>query len=109
MVAARAAADVAACACTPSPAQLAHLTHDAFVPMALPASYIFLADASFPASIGDTVLMFGDSLVPAAVSTALGYDPNENTTVAVLPPGTYYAFNSTAAVPGLQVRGCQGG
>lgn len=81
---------------------LAHLTHDESIPMALPASYIFPNDTTFPTTIGDTVLMFSDVLVPAAVSVANGYDPNENTTVAVLPPGTYYTFNSTAAVPGLQ-------
>jgi alpha-glucosidase (family GH31 glycosyl hydrolase) len=37
---------------------LAHLTRDASIPMALPASYVFPNDPTFPTSVGDTVLMF---------------------------------------------------
>jgi len=81
---------------------LAHAARRGFAPMAMPASYVFPADAAFPPAVGDGVYMLGDSLLPAAVSTAHGPDPSENVSTAVLPPGTWYAFNSTAALPGLQ-------
>ena len=42
----------------------------------------------------------GDSLLPADVSTSTKADPNENTTHVNIPPGTWYAFNSTTALTG---------
>jgi len=82
---------------------LAHAARSALAPIAQPASYVFPdAAPDFPPSAGDAVYMVGDSLLPAVVSTAHGPDPDENTTVSVLPPGVWFAFNDTAAQPGLQ-------
>jgi hypothetical protein len=69
-------------------------------PLALPASYIFPDDASFPVALGDATYMFGDALLPADVSTSNGPDPDENTTHVNIPPGIWFAFNSTATVAG---------
>jgi alpha-glucosidase (family GH31 glycosyl hydrolase) len=81
---------------------LAHASHAALTPIVAPASYIFPADASFPPAAGDAVLMVGDTLLPSVVSTSNGPDPNENVSTSVLPPGLWYRFNSTEALPGLQ-------
>ena len=81
---------------------LAHAARANLAPIVAPASYVFPADATFPPSVGDAVLMFGDSLLPSVVSTANNPDPNENVSTSVLPPGTWYHFNSTDALPGLQ-------
>jgi alpha-glucosidase len=72
-------------------------------PTAMPASYVFPADPSFPSSIGDATYMFSDVLLPADVSTANKADPNENVTHVNFPPGIWYDFNSTASVVGPQV------
>lgn len=79
---------------------LGHVSHLTGVPIVLPASYNYPNDAAFPVSIGDATYMVSDALLPADVSTSNGPDPNENTTHVNVPPGVWYAFNSTAAVTG---------
>ena len=80
---------------------LAHHARLTGMPIALPASYIFpAAGPAFPPTLGDATSMVGDSLLPADVSTANNPDPNENVTHVNIPPGTWYAFNSTAALAG---------
>jgi alpha-glucosidase (family GH31 glycosyl hydrolase) len=69
-------------------------------PLALPASYIFPNDPSFPTSLGDATYMFSDILLPADVSTSNTPDPNVNTTHCNVPPGIWYAFNSTSTIVG---------
>ena len=81
---------------------LAHAARRTLAPIGMPASYIFSAAADFPPAAGDGVYMLGDTLLPAVVSTANHVDPNENVSTSVLPPGSWYAFNSTSALPGLQ-------
>jgi alpha-glucosidase (family GH31 glycosyl hydrolase) len=81
---------------------LAHLLRATGQPIALPASYIFPNDATFPVSIGDSTYMVSDVLLPADVSTSNGNDPNENTTHVNIPPGTWYTFNSTQTIVGPQ-------
>jgi alpha-glucosidase (family GH31 glycosyl hydrolase) len=46
--------------------------------------------------------MMGESILPAAVSTANNYDPNENTTVSNVPPGVWFNYNATTTVVGPQ-------
>lgn len=82
---------------------LAHFLRATGQPMALPASYIFPNDPTFPPSVGDATYMFSDVLLPADVSTSNGQDPNENTTHVNIPPGLWYTFNSTQAMTGPQV------
>jgi alpha-glucosidase len=79
---------------------LVHAARATGAPIALPASWIFPDDPAFPAALGDATYMVGDSLLPADVSTSHSPDPNVNTTVCNVPPGTWYAFNETAAVAG---------
>lgn len=82
---------------------LAHAARARLMPIGMPASYVFPDTADFPASVGDGVYIVGDSLLPAVVSTANRPDPAENTTTSTLPPGVWYAFNTTAALIGPQV------
>ena len=79
---------------------LMHLARATGQPLALPASYIFYNDATFPPALGDATYMFSDVLLPADVSTANGNDPNENTTHCNVPPGVWFVYNSTVTVIG---------
>ena len=81
---------------------LAHAAYATRGPIAQPASWVFPPDASFTADAGNAIYMLGDSLLPADVCVANVPDPMENVTTVYLPPGTWFAFNSTAALPGLQ-------
>jgi len=82
---------------------LAHAGFAARAPLAAPASWIFPDEPTFPAAVGDGVYMVGDSLLPAELTLAEGgHGLGENTTTAYLPPGAWFRFNSTAALPGLQ-------
>jgi alpha-glucosidase len=70
-------------------------------PIVMPASYIFTDnDPSFPLTTGDATYMMFDHILPADVSTSNGMDPNENTTHVNIPPGTWFAFNTTSALSG---------
>lgn len=81
---------------------LAHASHRDLLPIVQPASYIFTEQdyPNFPASIGDNTYMVSSTLLPADVSTSNGPDPNENTTHVNIPPGVWYAYNSTATLTG---------
>ena len=79
---------------------LMHKARAIGMPLALPASYIYTNDPAFPVAVGDATYMFGDSLLPADVSTSNVPDPNENTTVVNIPSGIWYSFNSTATLLG---------
>jgi len=79
---------------------LTYLARETGQPLALPASYIFPNDPSFPSSLGDATYMFSDILLPADVSTSNTPDPNVNTTHCNVPPGIWYAFNSTSTIVG---------
>ena len=57
---------------------LAHTARRTGALLAGPASYVLgVHDPAFPPAIGDATYMVGDTLLPAAVSSASGYDPNE--------------------------------
>ena len=79
---------------------LAHAARETGAPIALPASYVFPDAPDFPPAVGDATYMVGDVLLPADVSTASRADPDENTTRTNVPPGTWFSFNSTAALRG---------
>jgi alpha-glucosidase len=79
---------------------LVYLARETGQPIALPASYIFPNDPTFPTSLGDATYMFSDVLLPADVSTSNTPDINVNTTHCNIPPGIWYTFNSTTTLVG---------
>jgi alpha-glucosidase len=79
---------------------LAHAAHTTGAPIVAPASYVLSPSADFPPAVAAATYMVSDVIVAADVSTSNGPDPNENSTHVNIPPGTWYAFNSTSAVAG---------
>lgn len=78
---------------------LGHRLRATGTPIALPASYVFpdAAPDAFPVALGDATYMVGDVLLPADVSFDVA---TENSTTVNVPPGLWFAFNSTAALVG---------
>ena len=74
-------------------------------PIARPASYNFPgSNAGFPRAVADATYMVGSYLLPADVCTSHQKDdPGSNISNVNIPPGLWYAFNSTSTLLGPQL------